>query len=414
MTKESLKKKQDLKALAIVFTIFDYAAYTKRSILLGISNSHYKGILLGHHMDFETEEDSIIGIETLFNSHLPSRSRSKVTSAITFDKKLLETIIETSEITTKNLNSCIGICVYLILSFEYIELFQDIIKQNLKDDAPLSFGDIVGTIARYIKKHKTKESLEELMTMYIFHENEKREGLFTSITYSAFISVIFGSEFHPVNWKEKKDVYISQLIKLKEGATFIKKRKILCYLLENIESFDKETREEFANDMEKLLSNSNIVKEFEDIKDHLPQSLFSALKFMKPIAPLSTILTSLILNPKATFELFLITTSITGNSSLRLKIIDKTINNYIDVISNIKTYIELLFIAYLIEDSVLTDPNALKDRLLFQVIAKLIWVLHKLNIMYVSLPAVGYLDDRAVQESSIKKNLMDRNFACKK
>jgi len=358
----------------------------------------YKGIAYRHYIDLKTEVDDPLDVHPEESSKAILMTRSLVVA------HLAKKAQESNEV-IRRLDDIIGICVYLILSLNSTVLLKDAMG---KEEVKSCFGDIIGTLSRRLKSSKNKEQdYEILMAQYIFNENKKRTNkLFTGITYSAFISVIFKTEFHTDNWKEKKEAIIHQIVKQRNNIVVIKKRHLLLYLLKNISAFDNEAQREVIDDLNKILTNRYLAKEF---NDKLGQVLFSFMEYLDYdiiIDHLGEVLHVINFSSRAIEGMQWITMSIKGNHIRRLRVLEKCLDHCIINIKKYKDSNGLLFVAYMIEDCVMESPQILRDSLLVHVMGKLIWVLYKLKVMYASYPVVSLVDSYATN----RINLHEKHF----
>ena len=145
---------------------------------------------------------------------------------------------------TKNskekIDSVIAMAIYTILMLDYITFFNEMKKfsQELNGISLTIYNNIVK-----LQEEIPNFEIDKMIMEYIFNKSRGyRENLLDPTVYSALISVILEIEFQPENWKEKKDINISQLVNTEDKI--IKRRTLMKYLIEYIDLFNKETRNE--------------------------------------------------------------------------------------------------------------------------------------------------------------------------
>ena len=311
--------------------------------------------------------------------------------------------------------------MYLLISFDWQTCFSSskellkerpLIKQNVSEkigekhaaieNESDSRSDLVWFILKRMGKAQNKGNL---IIEYFFNCSEGRNSKFVGsngaialLAYSLDMQICqigqtSSDPFTIIIPEETKNMKVEKLIKDPSAFTAILTNLPHHFTDEGVKSFIttmSQIWKKYSRFAQEVAESKDIVKLIFEIADYFTdENLFY---IQKDLLYILTDITNLI-RGKPEYQLTLINECL---SSL-LQICHKNPENF-----GTDDTLRLLQYAYLIEDLILKDPNLLKCKTLLTVMSRLLIILDKSDLLYISLPVIEIFDPRPVVKQKTK------------
>ena len=252
------------------------------------------------------------------------------------------------------------------------------------------------------------------MLFYIF--NGRKDEIFGPICYSAIISLVLNIPFQVQEWNEFRIKQIAELIKTSKGKDrLLMQANILEFLLKNLRVFNPEARKELFNDLAILITDKRLIPELAE-SSNLVDIVFELNSFSEGDITLSLLqeelLSYMLCQSRHAAEFARVCSTLRGKSEYQIHLLNKILEkstNSTDIFDP-NFWSGLQYISYAFEDALLTNPDTLKNAEAITMLSKLLLILNKTDLLYISLPKIQLMDER-VNECS--KNLVDKDILSK-
>jgi len=413
--KSSIKQKKDSKVICTIFAIIDYYMYLKEGWINQENKSEYKGILKSKAFQELSQNISDLATE---NTDISSMLKESTVGVI--NKSEVGSVDEPSStkisMTPENvekIENTIAVCIYLILTMDYTDLFKENYKEFLKEDTNKRM-DVIGNLARNsikggIKYNKSIVNIEQMLLTYIFKgaQEKRTKELFGQICYTGLISLVLQIGFYPTKSKEAKDKQIKRLSSIK-NSDLIKNKGVLIEIIKNLELFNLAARLEFFNDLKNLhLNGTSLSKEI--LEDQiLFENIFNLSKYNESCEYLGKLLGELLyLGLLKPFDSNFLSKIMLQNlmnieSEYAIKIMSNAMGEYLEKPTKVesKVYLGFLYVVYFIEDLYMINPSIIEKEEMINMVCRIVCVLNKLQIMYVSVPGMPLFYENILNQSN--------------
>ncbi len=216
------------------------------------------------------------------------------------------------------------------------------------------------------------------------------------------MSAVLGVPFSARNWKETRLQQISKCTKAK--GKLLKQPIVLESIMEHLDLFNSEGRKEFFKDLAILASDKRLIVELAE-SSRLIDMTFSLIDYgeiEEAIIRLQHELFCYMLRqPSHSADFARVCATLPGPAEHQLKLISTALDVCMEPATNQPGTLlsaTLLQIAYAFEDALLKDPERCRSPQPVPVMAKLMYLLNKTELMYVSLPVISFFDSRAARD----------------
>ena len=329
------------------------------------------------------------GIE--YMKRLINTSEGFITTCIDEDKykKQVETLLEGKSVYIREcVDNVIAMCVYFILSFDYISLFRELTSKKSKTNFE---HEVVINLLQMSERQDSKNTssiIRESLLRYIFEKNNKT---FAPTTYFAFIAIILKLPFDIYNLKNTENAImnIKQLV--------IEDPMLLSYLLEHFELLDDKASITFLIHLHHLGKFKEFHNELLKNKGNLlllilkPAMHKDGINYLDELIPI--LFNSLMNEVSMVKRINEFSLKMRANPFFKLQIINNTLAKYNSSKQKTKSITGLLYFLYAVEDTIYEDPELLANPLLRQVMGKFLYVLHESDMLYASFPFICMEDN---------------------
>jgi len=291
----------------------------------------------------------------------------------------------------------IAICLYLVINFDWT-ILGDIIKDVLKEEANAS-----KLLAVLSPTNSLKQSTEEVFITSLIKLAGRTKGV-----ESVILNTIFQHNKIPMLGMISYQVLISiALNRPKEILTTLglkstfselpkdSKLNILELILKLFDSLTQEAKELLINDLNKILDPQS--KSFKELIDN--HNLISSILKIKDNNPklikMQAELLCTVISPTQPHWCY----NLSGTSIQRLSVIEKALDTTLSIVVSEKQMLIIIIkcidFVYGLEDALEQDLKSEEaNDLLIKVIAKLLFLLNRVDALYVSLPVWNAFEQR--------------------
>ena len=216
------------------------------------------------------------------------------------------------------------------------------------------------------------------------------------------MSTVLGIPFKAQGWKELRLQHIYKCVRNK--GKLLKQPIVLESLMEHLDLFTAEARREFFKDLAILVSDKRTILELAESSRliDLTFTLVDYAEIEEPIIKLQHELFCYMLRqPAHSADFARICATMPGPAEHQLKLISTALDVCMEIVATDPGTLlsaTLLQISYAIEDALLKDPERCRVYQPFPVISKLLYLLNKMDLMYISLPVISFFDSRAARD----------------
>jgi len=390
--KEFIKIKKDSKVICTIFSIFDYFTFVKeygfKTEYTGLS---YVTDNSGEGID-EGGSESAITVFKLPEKKSDTYSLLEETLSAFLNSKDGESIID----------QIVAMSMHWILSFEW-NILAEYAKEFSKEDMSKRIGNIVGYIIKSFGRITVPAKSKKQLLYYIFNGNDQRHReIFGINCYLALKSIILGTPFRVGK--------INSAVCEEEPSTpkfkILAQPVILEGLLENLYLFNGEARRECFKDFEEMCKDKRLLSEIIE-SDNLINSIFALKEFEEcnesVVKLQQELLCFMVQKQSHSADFARICATLPCQSDHQLKLLDSVLDFCIqNLVKSQEPSLPgaLLQIAYALEDAVIKDPEKSLNPpdLIIAVISKLLYLLKKTKLMYISLPIMTLFDERGARD----------------
>ena len=383
---DTLTSNKEVIQFAVMFTILDYFIYFKENG----SSEGYKGVSQSNNGPILEKEENKLELK-----HLPI-SMSKFSNA--YQEEFNNNMEDENMI-----DSIVAMCIYWMLSFDWKSI-SEFIWEYQKED-----------FLRFLLKHFSNERQEKgvsILLTYIFGgiNGVKKQGICGIYCYLAFIYFAFDFPFKAQENIKDKNQKINNLVGDSQNL-FCLKTQILELILGNINCFDLKAKKELFNDLDLLSTDKRFIQAVNK-SNILVDLIFSLGEYPEQIMLLHHKLLCFNLSQDDYFDNFTkICLNLKGDTNYKLTIIDNFIKEILLSKYNQEPKLgkSLLLIMYIIEDSLVYYPENIDQKKMFLLLCKIIYLLHKTNWLYISLPSIDIFDERCLSFNLNNQILSTKN-----
>jgi len=379
--KDVVKTKRDSKTISTIFTIFDYFVFVKEH---GFRAS-YKGLAT-------VDEDSDYSNEVV--STKPSAYQNPLLSILK-----LRTVQEESIGKFQESKECeiiidwiIAMSIYWMLSFDWTVLCE-VSKEFTKESKHVPKGNLVGYIIKSFGRIMIPSKSKTQLLFYIFNRKKQRKKeIFGLVCYSAFRALMFGLPFHSQEFEHETKPILKEI---EERAKVISQPLILQGIIEHLSLFSSEARKEFFKDFAEIAEMSGFLLEIVEL-DKLVDSIFTLNNYPESneavVKLQQQLLCHMASQPAFSGAFAKTCATLPCSSKHQLILLNSVLDFCLKLKGNTLLFNVILQITYAIEDVVVKDPSCCLN--LQETLCKLLYLLSKTNLLYVSLPVISLFDKR--------------------
>lgn len=199
----------------------------------------------------------------------------------------------------------------------------------------------------------------------------------------------------------------------KSKEKLIKQPIILEYLFKHLNAFNSEGKKQFLKDFDILISDKRLIAEIAD-NNNLIDLSFLLMEFGSSPnlqAMLQELLILLLCQPGHLPDFVRGCGKICGSAANKLNIVDKILEKVMSgpATMDIRQSTALVYSSYLLEDAISMEPELLRNPFTTEVLCRLLFVLNKTDLLYISLPSMAIFDERGTYLNTIANS----TFICK-
>jgi hypothetical protein len=379
--KDVVKVKRDSKTISTMLTIFDYFVFVKE---YGF-RAFYKGLTA-------VDEDSDDSNE-LINTK-PSRSQSPFVNILGLKLTQEESIgkFQESKECEVTIDWILAMSIYWILSFDWT-LLCEVSKEFTKESKHVVKGNLVGYIIKSFGHIKVPSKSKMQLLFYIFNgKKQRKKEIFGSVCYSAFRALMFGLPFHLQEFEYEVKPMLKEI---EDRVKIIPQPLILQGVIEHLSLFNSEARKEFFKDFADISGINGFLLEIVEL-DKLVDSIFTLNNYPESdetVIKLQQQLLCYMASQCALSGAFAKTcATLPCSSKHQLILLNSLLNFCLKLKADILLFNVILQITYAMEDVIVKDPSCCLN--LQETLCKLLYLLSKTNLLYVSLPVISLFDGR--------------------